>query len=274
MWILKYFFEIKKNAIRKRNLVKLYLSLGVSGGLNMVELKAEFGNSNLTFWNENKLNVIHISNDRKQILHCVFPYISSDIFIYAVYSYISIRLNVFILNSRIIFNILDISTRIINIFFLFCVPIFQEWYSWSEGIQKSCYVWYIVSLSNMYSSCQQGLEEADCILCREVRPPSPLKKRLSWAWQLHLMVMLHFWRSEGLCRILSLPLLPGWLWLGLVVPVKIPCMDQIDLFKKYLYLIGLYAKKPCKKQLHKKCKYECNSLTSWHKIRLDKLMCH
>ena len=41
----------------------------------------------------------------------------------------------------------------------------------------------------------------------------------------------------------SLPLIPDPLWPWLVVPVKVPSMDQIDLFKNYTFLIGLYAKK-------------------------------
>ena len=44
--------------------------------------------------------------------------------------------------------------------------------------------------------------------------------------------------------------------------VIVPPMAQINLFKNYLFLTGLCAKKKksLKKQLHKKCKYECNSL--------------
>ena len=51
----------------------------------------------------------------------------------------------------------------------------------------------------------------------------------------------------------SLSLLPGSLWLGVVVPVRIPCMDQIDLLKNYSYLIELCAKNKIflKKQIHK-----------------------
>ena len=40
----------------------------------------------------------------------------------------------------------------------------------------------------------------------------------------------------------SLSLLPGLLWPGVVVLIVIPSMGQIDLFKHYLYLIGLCAK--------------------------------
>ena len=54
----------------------------------------------------------------------------------------------------------------------------------------------------------------------------------------------------------SLPLLPGPLRPGVVVPVRVPSMGQIDLFKSYLYLIRPYTKKSLKKQLYEKCKYE------------------
>ena len=55
------------------------------------------------------------------------------------------------------------------------------------------------------------------------------------------------------------------------VPVKIPLMCLINLFKNYLYLIGPCAKKILK-QLPKKCKYECDSLISvisWGAIKMN-----
>ena len=36
-----------------------------------------------------------------------------------------------------------------------------------------------------------------------------------------------------------LPLLPGQLWSEMVVPVKLPSMGQINLFKDYLYSVGI-----------------------------------
>ena len=45
--------------------------------------------------------------------------------------------------------------------------------------------------------------------------------------------------SEALWRTLSLPLLPGLLWPGVIVPDREQSMGQIDLFKNYLYLIGI-----------------------------------
>ena len=42
-------------------------------------------------------------------------------------------------------------------------------------------------------------------------------------------------------------------------------MHQIDLFENYSYSIGPWAKK--KKQTKKKCKYECDSLTSRHTVK-------
>ena len=43
----------------------------------------------------------------------------------------------------------------------------------------------------------------------------------------------------------------------MVVPITVPSLDQIDLFKNYSYLMEPCAKNTLKKQLHKKCKYEC-----------------
>ena len=35
----------------------------------------------------------------------------------------------------------------------------------------------------------------------------------------------------------------GIIWPGVVVPVKVPFMSQIDQFKNYSYRIGMFAKK-------------------------------
>ena len=43
----------------------------------------------------------------------------------------------------------------------------------------------------------------------------------------------------GVWKIPSLTLLPGPLWPGMIVAVKVPSMDQIELFENYLYLIGI-----------------------------------
>ena len=69
--------------------------------------------------------------------------------------------------------------------------------------------------------------------------------------KMHLMNIWGEWRM-----ITSLPLIPGSLKHRLVVPVRVTFEGQIDLFKSYLYLIGLYEKKPLTKQLHKKCKQQ------------------
>ena len=45
-------------------------------------------------------------------------------------------------------------------------------------------------------------------------------------------LILEIW---GVRYILSLPLLPGPLWPGVVIPITVPNMSQIDLFKSYLY---------------------------------------
>ena len=56
-------------------------------------------------------------------------------------------------------------------------------------------------------------------------------------------------------------------------------MGEIDLFKKFSYLIGQCAKKEklLKNNYTKNVKintHECNSLSSKHKITLDRLTCH
>ena len=61
----------------------------------------------------------------------------------------------------------------------------------------------------------------------------------------------------------QMPLLPGPLKPRLLVSISVPSKSQIDLFKEYSYLIRPVQKKPCEKHLSK---YECDSLTSKHKI--------
>ena len=58
----------------------------------------------------------------------------------------------------------------------------------------------------------------------------------------------------GVCSTYSLVLLPGPLSLGMVVPIGVPFMSQIDLFENYSYSIGASEKeKTLEKKLHKKC---------------------
>ena len=75
--------------------------------------------------------------------------------------------------------------------------------------------------------------------------------------------------STSLDDTLSLPLLPGPLSFGVVIPVRIfSYICQTDLFKSHSYSIGPCAKKEnFKKQI---CKYECDSLTSCHQMDLLK----
>ena len=85
--------------------------------------------------------------------------------------------------------------------------------------------------------------------------------------KLHLMVRPQFWRSGEMWRTPSLSLLPGPFLSRVVVPVRVPYMGQIDVFKNYSYSIGLCAKITSpKKQQYKKYRYkhtnERNSLTS------------
>ena len=69
------------------------------------------------------------------------------------------------------------------------------------------------------------------------RGKTSLAKCPGYKTKLHLMVRLHFWRSGSTS---SSPLLPGPLWLGVEVPVRILLMGQ---FKNYLYLIEPGKKK-------------------------------
>ena len=76
-------------------------------------------------------------------------------------------------------------------------------------------------------------------------------ERPEYNTKLYLMVRLTFWKSKECGVPLSLPLLPGPLWLAaVVVPVKIPSMS---LFKNHLCSIWPCAKNILKKQLHKRC---------------------
>ena len=68
------------------------------------------------------------------------------------------------------------------------------------------------------------------------------------------------WQSDSKGPVLrsgDYPLLPVPLWPIVVLPVRVPSMGQIDLFKNYSYLIGIFdiiaACKNLKKQ-YKKCK--------------------
>ena len=63
-----------------------------------------------------------------------------------------------------------------------------------------------------------------------------------------------YWGATKICvewNTCSWLLLPAPLCPEVVVLVRVPSMDQIDLFKNYLYLIGASEKKNLKKQIHK-----------------------
>ena len=74
--------------------------------------------------------------------------------------------------------------------------------------------------------------------------------------------VLEIW---GVRSTTSLPLLPGLLWFGMVISVRVSSLVQIDLLKNYLYLIGLCAKKYLE-ATGWKCKYDVRasrSLYEW-----------
>ena len=86
--------------------------------------------------------------------------------------------------------------------------------------------------------CQQGLEYTDCSPLQKCKNPPQQKIEHSWYdTKLHLMVTIQIWKVWSA---LSLLLLQDSLWSGVVVPVRIPFMCQIDLFKNNLYLIGIF----------------------------------
>ena len=99
---------------------------------------------------------------------------------------------------------------------------------------------------------ERGLEYADCK--RGLRLPQ--KEVSGYNTKLHLIVWLLFWTSEEsrvplIAFTPSLTLLPVLLWPGVVTPVSVPPMSQVDLFKNYEYLIWLCRKKSLKKCIYK-----------------------
>ena len=73
--------------------------------------------------------------------------------------------------------------------------------------------------------CWRGLEYADCISKTAFDGEAP------------------FLKTWGVWSTPSLPLLPSPLWHRVVVPVGVPSIGQIDLFKNQSYLIGPYTNK-------------------------------
>ena len=59
---------------------------------------------------------------------------------------------------------------------------------------------------------------------------------------MHLVVRFQSWKCYECGVTPSLSLLSGTIWLGVVLPVRVPSMGQIDLLRNYSYLIGLCAK--------------------------------
>ena len=77
----------------------------------------------------------------------------------------------------------------------------------------------------------------------------PLKKGVI---KLLLIVRLQFWRSLESVEYIFTAITPR----STLTQSGRP-MNQIDLCKDYLYLIGPYKKKNIKEHRHKNCKYEC-----------------
>ena len=89
---------------------------------------------------------------------------------------------------------------------------------------------------------------------------SPPPKGMSWVWQLTASdgeaPFLKIWRVWSSY---SLPLLPGTLWIVVVVSLKVPWMGEIDLFK--LFVLDRNTWYPITvskiKETTNKCKYRC-----------------
>ena len=82
---------------------------------------------------------------------------------------------------------------------------------------------------------------ADSIPCRRLRP-APTKKKKKKAGGHGYTTTLHLMQSFSSGERPVIPwllLLPGLLWLKVVVPVRVQTMGQIDLFANYLYLIRI-----------------------------------
>ena len=96
-------------------------------------------------------------------------------------------------------------------------------------------VWRKIHLASLvFSNCQQSAEYTNCILCKEIWPPTPKRgggPKYNTKW--YPVVRLQFWSSRKCgvpqhcyyCQVHS--------DLDVVVFVRIPSMGQIDLFENY-----------------------------------------
>ena len=89
--------------------------------------------------------------------------------------------------------------------------------------------------------------DTDCIPCRGVRPSSKKKGVLVWhqtAYDGETPVP----KMLGVRSTILLSLLPDPLWFGLVVPVRVSSMTEVDLFKNSPFRLDLEQKKTKKQQ--------------------------
>ena len=80
------------------------------------------------------------------------------------------------------------------------------------------------------------------MLCRRVRHSTTKNRCPGYDTKLHLIVRFQFWSIRKYGVTYSLPLLPGPLWPGVLVYVRVPSIGQIE--------------NVLRKDLHKKCKCE------------------
>ena len=131
------------------------------------------------------------------------------------------------------------STSYIYIYIYVCVCVC--WYIYIYiyiYVFKKCDKWASIAL-------QQSIPTVNRFVswnCREVR--TPLNECPGHDNKLHLMVRLQSWRFGGMWNTPSLPLLPGPIRSGVVAPVRVPSLGQIELFNHLLKSIIISYLKP------------------------------
>ena len=79
------------------------------------------------------------------------------------------------------------------------------------------------------------------LICHKTKPNQSSKKEGSgYEIKLDLVVRSPFWISEEYGVTISLPLLQGSLWTGVIVYTRLPFKGQIGLFENCLYHIGTF----------------------------------
>ena len=129
------------------------------------------------------------------------------------------------------------------------LPVFNRIYIRKESVNCRCKHTF-----NFWITLLMRLRIGWLILSSGIRPPTQQKYALA------IILNCIWWldSSSGDCGVPpSLPLLPSPVWPRVVISIRIPSMDQTDLLKNHLYLIGPCAPptpKHLKKQPHENVK--------------------